>query len=51
MKNEQLTMDDTSKEHMDSLIDIGQKLLDKPVSYPSSGIDDTIATNRDALSR
>ncbi|KAJ9696719.1 hypothetical protein PVL29_008770 [Vitis rotundifolia] len=50
LKPEQLTMDDASKENFESLIDIAQRLLEKPVSFPSSVIGpQPMTTNRDAL--
>lgn len=50
LKPEQLTMDDASQENFDSLIDIAQRLLEKPVSFPSSVIGlQPVTTNRDAL--
>ncbi|KAJ9696721.1 hypothetical protein PVL29_008772 [Vitis rotundifolia] len=50
LKPEQLTMDDTSKENFESLINIAQRLLEKPVSSTSSVIGrQQKTTNRDAL--
>ncbi|XP_059593917.1 patatin-like protein 2 [Vitis vinifera] len=50
LKPEQLTMDDASKKNFESLIDIAQRLLEKPVSFPSLVIGlQPMTTNRKAL--